>query len=95
MSEEPPPRPPRPMCAGCNTSKEVMQRVRIVPRRGVEPLTDEIRRAVAWPGVAMPVWVDCCGSRTCYDKVRGAAVTILAVEPTRGDVAHKVFEDKE
>lgn len=73
-----------PVCAICNATRGVMQRIRIRPRRDVDPICDAVRRATVWPGTASPVWVDCCGKTCCYDAVRGAAATILAVESTRG-----------
>jgi hypothetical protein len=85
--------PPPPVCAICNTTRDVMQRVRIRPRRDVALICDAVRRATVWPDSATPVWVDCCNRRDCYDAVRSAAVTILAVESTRGGADQRQVKD--
>jgi hypothetical protein len=72
-------------CSAPDCDKDAIVRYHITPRRDVEPLTDEVRRATCWPGAASPVWVPICGARACYDALRAAAVTVLGPPETLGD----------
>jgi hypothetical protein len=63
-------------CCACD--KEAACTLRIVPRRDVEPLTIEMRRATEWPGSAMPLGVPYCGAMPCKDAIRSVATVVLA-----------------
>ena len=71
---------PTPTCCGCLNPRPAQMRLRILPRRDVKPLTDAVRRALAWPGQAEPIWIATCGSKKCHDIVRSLAVSVLAAE---------------
>ena len=72
--------PPVPLCFACTIHRPAQVRYRVVPRRDVEPFNDAIRRALAWPGQADPIWIHSCGSKKCHDVVRSIAVSVLAAE---------------
>lgn len=69
------------MTACCACDKEAGTMLRIVPRRDVEPLTIEMRRATEWPGSAMPVSVPYCGAMACKDVVRARSAVVLGEAP--------------
>jgi hypothetical protein len=66
-------------CCACD--KDAGTLLRIVPRRDVEPLTIEMRRATEWPGSAMPVSVPYCGAMACKDVVRSRSAVVLGEAP--------------
>lgn len=66
-------------CCACD--KPAACHLRIVPRRDVEPLTDAMRRAVAWPGAAEPCSVPYCGAMACKDVVRARSAVVLGEAP--------------
>lgn len=72
-------------CLTHGTSRPATVRYRIIPRRVEHPLGDDIRRALAWPGVAQPVWVAICGSRACFDQMRNLSISLLATEAIGDD----------
>jgi hypothetical protein len=63
-------------CCACDKDAGTM--LRIVPRRDVEPLTIEMKRAVRWPGAADAVDMPYCGALTCKQAIRCAATVVLA-----------------
>lgn len=80
-------------CCVCKASPMVAYR--LIPRRDVEPLTDEIRRALAWPGVAAPCEVRACGDAAHQRQARSQGVTVLSVTPLSAGVNRIAVKDGE
>lgn len=67
-------------CCACD-KPDAGTMLRIVPRRDVEPLTDDMRQATAWPGSAMPCSVPYCGAPSCKNEIRARSTVVLGEAP--------------
>ena len=81
-----------PSCCACLNPRPATLRLRVIPRRDRDPLTDAVKRALAWPGQAGVVDVWICGSKACHDRVRAAAVSVLGAEAIDGEAVVRKVE---
>jgi hypothetical protein len=83
---------PTPSCCCCGL--EATLRTRVIPRRDVPVLSDEMRRATAWPDSANPCDLFTCVGAACRDRVKAAARSILGAETLGDAVVNVALVDK-
>ena len=71
------------LCGLPDCTRPAVVTYRVRPRRDREPLTDAVRRALAWPGLASPVDVTSCSP--CAKRVKEAG-QVLQVTSVGDDV---------